>query len=507
MSITRRHWLSAAGTLLAGCALQPARPPGPLTRTEGLWLDRLCWGAAESDAADLRRLGLAAWREQQLRPAPWPPRLPPAWQAAVDAMEQTRTEPVALARRMEAQRRAVEAQPEGDARAKALMAWGRDMNALAREGQRRLLARAIASPRQLQSQLGWFWLNHFSVFQNKSNARVTLPDLDEQLQRAALGRFRDLLGIATLHPAMLRYLDNEQNTAQRLNENLGRELLELHTLGVDGGYTQADVQTAARVLTGLGYAASDTPPRLPPELASQYQRRGLAEFHPQRHDGRPKTLLGQPLTARGLDEVEQMLDRLAAHPSTARHVSRRLALHLMGQPPSEALLGRLAQAFVRHDGRIDEWLRVLFAQPEFEASLGQAFKDPTQWLVSALRQGVQGEDPALPDLGQAVVWLERLGQQPYGRLTPDGYPLDAAAWRAPGQLTARFDLARTVAGAWPTLWRGGSGVPPLPGPGQALWAELREPALSAATRGVLAQARSPAERAALWLAAPESMQR
>ena len=285
-----------------------------------------------------------------------------------------------------------------------------------------------------------------------------------------------------------------------LNENLGRELLELHTLGVDGGYTQDDVRTAARVLTGLGYATAEQPPRQPP---AAYRRLGLTEFLPSRHDSGPKVLLGQPLRAEGLAEVDEMLDRLARHPSTARHVCRRLAHYFLGQPPGEALLQRLSAVFLAQDGRTDAVMRALFDDPAFEASLGQGFKDPTHWLVSALRLGLDGPDLGVPDAGQLVGWLTRLGQPPYGRLTPDGYPLEDSAWSGPGQLTARFDVARTLAATWPRLWTGGR----APGLDEALAQALRTPGIAAATREVLAQARTPADRLALWLSSPEFMRR
>ncbi|WP_159918400.1 DUF1800 family protein, partial [Pantoea sp. 18069] len=135
------------------------------------------------------------------------------------------------------------------------------------------------------------------------------------------------------HPAMLRYLDNAQNAANRINENYARELMELHTLGVDGGYSQRDVQEMARVLTGHGVSLrplDEPPPKLRPEWAQQYVRRGLYEFNPQRHDWQPKELLGRPLQGQGMAELDEALDRLARAPATARFVTRKMAAYLVG---------------------------------------------------------------------------------------------------------------------------------------------------------------------------------
>lgn len=494
MLATRRHLLLIAPALtLAGCAVPPRDPAAaPLALDAGSerhrrWLTRLAWGADTSTLALAQQQGLSAWLAQQLQPGESAPPLPPALQARLAEQTTARTELLGLTLQMQEERRAAAALTDPDARIRAFKTWQTAMTRLAQEGAHRQLWRAVHSPRPLQSRMGWFWFNHFNVHQNKLNLRAMVTDYDEQLQARALGRFRDLLGVAVMHPAMLRYLDNDQNAAGRLNENLGRELLELHTLGVDGGYTQADVLAAARTLTGLGVATA-AEPRSPGVL-----RRGAMEFLPARHDNASKWVLGEPLPSRGLAEIEALLDRLARHPSTARHVTRRLALYLLGRPASVALQQHLAQRFLATDGQIAEVLRALFAHPEFEASLGQGFKDPMHWVVSALREQRPGAAWLQAEL--PLAWLNRLGQGPYQRGTPDGYPLERSAWAAPGQLALRFELARTMAQRWSAVWPSTDERPTI----------AATAALSASTRAILADASNPTERLALWWSSPEFM--
>jgi len=519
--ISRRRWMLAGTTaVLSGCARPPGAPaPGPLRAEDALWLDRLSWGLNDSSAAACQRLGRATWLAQQLRPVAWPPLLPPAAQGAVERMTITQVPMADLARRMDAQRKAAEALPESDTRVAALQAWQQEMNRLAREAAQRQLLRALYAGNQLQDQLGWFWFNHFNVHQQKSNLRVLVGDHDEQLHALALGRFRELLGAVVFHPAMLRYLDNEQNAIGRVNENLGRELLELHTLGVDGGYSQRDVQELARVLTGLGVNLSEDRPKLSPARMAQYQRRGLTEFHPLRHDFGPKTLLGEPVSGEGVAEIEGVLDRLARHPATARHISRKLAQYFVADAPPEALVDRLAQRFLASDGHIGQVMRTLVDSPEFSASLGQRFKDPLHYVLSALRQAYDGQ--TIVNTAPIQQWLQRLGQPLYGRQTPDGYPLDSSAWNGPGQMVARFEVARALGSPAPGLFRAEARpapaasaavpAPPPPPPvpqlrGPAFQAAV-QPGLSDATRQVLAQAPNPAAWNSLWLSSPEFMRR
>lgn len=254
--------------------------------------------------------------------------------------------------------------------------YQRDLTQLAREAATRSLLYALYSPAQLQEQMTWFWLNHFNVYQNKQNLRALVGDYEAQAIRPyALGRFRDLLGATLRHPAMLRYLDNEHNAKGRINENYARELMELHTLGVGGGYTQGDVQELARILSGVGIARSANRPRLPAGLQAQYVRQGLFEFNPQRHDSGDKVFLGHTIRGRGFAEVDEVLDLLSRHPTTARLISRELALYFVADNPPATLIDKMAQTYLRSDGEIAAVLRTLFESDEFAESLGSKFKD------------------------------------------------------------------------------------------------------------------------------------
>ncbi|MDA8521411.1 DUF1800 domain-containing protein [Acidovorax sp. NCPPB 4044] len=530
-TLGRRQWLATAAVGLCGAAgLTLAAPPGAFAATAGSspagaepapppataaaegvrLLDRLTWGADGAALATLQRTGTAATLAALLRPAPNAP-LPPEAQAQIDAMAITRTPMETLAIDLQARQQAIKSETTEDARKAAQDAYQRDLRTLQREAERRFVLRAVYSPAQLQEKMTWFWMNHFSVFAGKADIRAMVGDYEDRAIRPhALGRFRDLLGATVRHPAMLRYLDNAQNAAGRINENYARELMELHTLGVDGGYTQHDVQEMARVLTGHGVSLrplDEPPPRLKPEWTRQYVRHGLYEFHPQRHDWQPKELLGQPLQGQGMAELDEALDRLARAPATARFVSRKLAAYLVGDAPPPALVQALAESFTRSDGHIGAVLQTLFASEAFQASLGTRLRDPVQYVVAGLRLGYLDRVLANPD--PALSWLQRLGQPLYGRATPDGYPLDAAAWTSSGQMAVRFEIARALGGAGTGALYRAEGAPPpkVPPPAIAQSAAFRalEPQLAPATRMALARAGSPAEWNTFLLSAPEFM--
>ncbi|AVS85380.1 DUF1800 domain-containing protein [Paracidovorax avenae] len=521
-TIGRRQWLATAAVGLCGAAgLTLAAPPGafaaesdrdaPRSPAEGArLLDRLTWGANATALEGLQRVGPAATVAALLRPAPNAP-LPPEAQAQIDAMAITRTPMETLAIDMQARQQAIKNEPTEDARKAAQDAYQRDMRALQREAERRFVLRAVYSPAQLQEKMTWFWMNHFNVFAGKADIRAMVGDYEDRAIRPhALGRFRDLLGATVRHPAMLRYLDNAQNASRRINENYARELMELHTLGVDGGYSQHDVQEMARVLTGHGVSLrplDEPPPKLKPEWARQYVRRGLYEFHPQRHDWDPKELLGQPLQGQGMAELDEALDRLARAPATARFVTRKMAAYLVGDAPPPALLQAMAERFQQTDGHIGAVLQTLFTSESFQASLGTRLRDPVQYVMAGLRLGYSDRVLANPD--PALSWLQRLAEPLYGRVTPDGYPLDAAAWTSSGQMAVRFEIARALGGAGTGALYRTEGAPPpkVQPPAIAQNAAFRamEPQLAPATRVALARAGSPAEWNTFLLSAPEFM--
>jgi uncharacterized protein (DUF1800 family) len=356
----------------------------------------------------------------------------------------------------------------------------------------------------------WFWMNHFNVFQLKANVRAMVGDYEENAIRPhALGRFRALLGATAKHPAMLRYLDNVQNAANRVNENYARELMELHTIGASGGYTQRDVQELARVLTGVGFTLVPTSPSIRPDRQAHYVRAGAFQFNPNRHDYGDKVFLGETVKGAGLGELDEVLDRLARHPATARFVSRKLAMFFVSDSPSEELVERLARTFESTDGDIAATLRTLFGSSEFTRSLGQKFKDPVHYVFSALRLAYDGTP--LVNMSPAIAWLNRMGQGLYNRQTPDGYPLTEAAWSSPGQMATRFEVARAIGSAAAGLFGAESARRGEPGALQPLLDVVQRAALhntlGPGTLNALEQARSAAEWNIYFLSSPEFMRR
>ncbi|WP_413743207.1 DUF1800 domain-containing protein [Variovorax paradoxus] len=515
--------VAMAAVLLAGCTAGPQRPEAvPLAAlrrvaddpaTQLRWLDRVTWGTSASSQAELARTGLPAWMGRQLSPQAQP--LPAAAQAQIDAMTISRTPLPELARSLEAQRKAADALADENQKKAARQAYQQELNRLAREAQQRFVLRALYSPNQLQEQMTWFWANHFNVNIRKDAIRALVGDYEENAIRPhALGRFRDLLGAVLRHPAMLRYLDNAQNAANRINENYARELMELHTMGVGSGYSQADVQELARVLTGVGVslqpADAPPPPKMRPEVQADHLRQGLFEFNPNRHDYGAKTLLGQPIKARGLAETDEALDRLARSPATARFISRKLAMYFVADDPPPALVDRMAATFGRSDGNIAAVLRSMFESTEFAASLGRKFRDPVHYVMAGVRLAY--DDRVVQNVDPLLGWINRMGEPLYGHETPDGYPLGEAAWASAGQMNTRFEIARAIGSNGAVLFRAGDSKAPLERPAYPPLAEspavrTMQAVLAAETRTALAQARTPQEWNIFLLASPELMRR
>ncbi len=508
----------ATGTKTAGeVARNPvlARKPAAtfdLSPTDLALVERVSWGACASTAADFARLGHDDWLQSQLQPQAIA-LLPPTVQAAVDAFSISTTPFERLVAELDQARRDADAKAivVDDAAAKqaARQVYQQALAKVGREAAQRSLLRALYAPGQLQEQLTWFWFNHFNVHQYKNNLRAMVGDYEDRaLRPRALGRFRDLLIASATHPAMIRYLDNEQNAAGRINENYAREVMELHTLGVDGGYSQKDVQELARVLTGLGINASDRTPDLRPEQRPLYVRQGLTEFNPRRHDMGTKLVLGREVAGRGWNEILDELGRLAAEPATARFVCRKLAVHFVADVPPPALVERMVAAFTKSEGDIAVTLSAMFSAPALRASLGRKFKDPMHYVVSAVRLAY--DDRPVLNTGPMLNWLGRLGELPYNRQTPDGYPLDEASWSSPGQMAERFEIARTIGSGGAGLFRAegasadGPGFPRLE---SAFFHANIEPTLSAATRAALERATSAQEWNVFLLSSPEFMQR
>jgi uncharacterized protein (DUF1800 family) len=249
------------------------------------------------------------------------------------------------------------------------------------------LYRAVYSNRQLQEVLDDFWYNHFNVFLDKGVDRYFLADYEsEAIRPHVLGKFKDLLLATAESPAMLYYLDNWQSVAplpsaapkrpgaRGLNENYGRELMELHTLGVDGGYTQKDVIEVARCFTGW--------------TIKQPERGGVFEFNAQMHDKGEKVVLGVTIPAGGgINDGLQVLDILAHHPATARFISRKLAVRFVADNPPQALVDKMARTFTKTDGDIRQVLKTMLESKEFwsQGAYRAKVKSPIEMVASAVR--------------------------------------------------------------------------------------------------------------------------
>jgi len=488
---------AAKGTPDAAAALPNLR------REDILWLERVSFGLDTAGVAQYRRIGREAYLDRQLSARE--PALPAPIAAQIDALQVTHVDPTRVLADVTAQYKAINAVADGPDKELARRALNDQGNKLAYEAIRRDLLRAVYSPAQLREQMVWFWLNHFSVFKDKASLRWLIGDYEEHAIRPhVFGKFRDLVLATLAHPAMLQYLDNNQNTAGHLNENYARELMELHTLGVNGGYTQQDVQNLARVLTGAGVNAGDAP-RLKPELESMYRRSGAFEFNPARHDFGAKTLLGHPLEGKGFGEVEEAVNLIVGQPACARFISRKIALYFVADNPPPGLVERMAQTFTRSDGDIAAVLRTMFLSRELAAELGGKFKDPTRFVVSAVRLAYDGRP--INNTRPMVNWLNGLGEAPYAHPTPDGYSLAEVNWASSGQMSRRFETARLIgsgnAGLFDPEDGGPATVTGFPQLANRLYFEAVEPFLGARTKDALARANSQQEWNTFLLSSPD----
>ena len=442
-------WMPGAAGAASAVSVAAARPPAPAAapaatpsaaRAEALHLlNRLAYGPTAGELERVMTIGAERWIDEQLHPEriALPDALgrPLATLTAADQSQRT-----LLAGLREAQAAARDGNEPGKARLRELFQRAGSAAADAR------LLRAVASPRQLQEVMVDFWFNHFNVFIGKGLDRVLVGSYErEAIRPHVLGRFRDLLGATAQHPAMLFYLDNWLSVAPGwqpprgpragapggLNENYARELMELHTLGVDGGYTQADVTALARMLTGWTIA-----PR-------RSRSDSVFWFDAGRHDDGDKRWLGRAVRGSGQAEGEWALDVLAAHPATARHLAFQLAQYFVADRPPPALVERVAQRFVASGGDIRAVLATLFASAEFRApgARGAKFKTPYQYVLSAVRAAGVPVANVRPLLGT----MAQLGMPLFGCLTPDGYKNTEQAWLNPDAITRRVSYATALA--------------------------------------------------------------
>ena len=311
------------------------------------------------------------------------------------------------------------------------------------ELQQGKLTRAIYAQRQLEEVMTDFWFNHFNVFLNKDIDQYLVTSYERDAIRAnALGKFRDLLFATAKHPAMLYYLDqyqsvgpdsplaqqqrkNNNNSNAGLNENYAREVMELHTLGVDGGYTQDDVTELARILTGWGMAPQE--------------KGGVYEFHPRAHQPGTKHLLGEAFNENGEQEGVKALEMLATHPSTAHFICKKLATRFVSDDPPEELVERMARTFTSTDGDIREVLRTMFTSREFwsPSTLRAKTKTPLEFVVSTVR--ATGAD--VQNVQPLTQQLQRMGMPLYQMQPPTGYKMVASAWMNSDALIDRLNFS------------------------------------------------------------------
>ena len=302
---------------------------------------------------------------------------------------------------------------------------------LREEITRHTLLRGVYSKRQLFEVMVGFWTDHLNINLEKGDCIYLKPADDRLVIRAhALGKFKELIRASATSPAMLVYLDGKENKlgspGDVPNENYARELLELHTLGVDGGYTQADVYQAARSLTGW-------------RLRTGW-RKGTVYFDPSLHDDGEKHVLGQLILAGGgAADVDRIVDIACRHPSTARHIATKLVRRFVAEDVPASLVARVAEVFTATDGDIKSLLRTILTADEFKAARGLKFKRPFQYIVSSLR-ALGADTHAHQPL---VEYLQRMGQGPFQYPTPDGYPDRAAPWL--GTLLWRWNFAFALA--------------------------------------------------------------
>ena len=487
---------------LAGAAA--AAPDEKLGHDDALWVGRVTYGIDSDAAARFRALGRRRFLDEQLQAKD--DKLPPAIEAQIARLTVTQTTPAQFVVDEIAEQKRINTLTDDAAKQDARKARGDFGNKLIYEATREQILRATYSPAQLKEQMVWFWLNHFNVFAQKGYVKFLLTDyVDRSIRPHALGKFRDLVMATLTNPAMLQYLDNSQNAVNHINENYARELMELHTLGVDGGYSQNDVQELAAVLTGVGIDTNHDDPKLKPEWRKLLKRDGLFEFNPARHDFGDRVLLGKKIKGGAFDEVERAVDVLVEQPACARFVSRRLAMYFVADEPPASLVDAMARTFRKSRGDIAEVLRTLFTSREFEASLGKKFKDPMHYVVSSVRFAYDGK-PIL-NSHPIVNWLNGQGEQLFGHTSPDGYPLVDSAWSSSGQMSKRFDIARAIGSGNAGLFDAEDGekgtVTGFPQLSTRLYFDNVQPYLSAATLAALERATSQQEWNTFLLSSPE----
>ncbi len=494
--------IAALPLLMASPLMAQAVPASPLSARAKAshLLDRLTFGPRPGEVETLSKGGdaaLSAWLKAQLHPGlepqleSWITKTFPTQAMSIGQLQAAFPRPAAMAK----QQGLKPGDPAFKQELPDLVPFEQRPARIEEQQAGQKLVRAIESRDQLQEVLADFWFNHFNVDEGKGLDRwfVTAYERDA-IRPHVFGKFRDMLGAVAWHPAMLFYLDNwlsvkdglqlprQGDKKAGLNENYGRELMELHTLGVDGGYTQADVTQVARCFTGWSIA--------------EPQKDAAPVFRPRAHDDDPKTVMGMAITAGGREDGERVLGMLASSPVTARHVAALLCRRFIADDPPPAAVDRVAKAYLKTDGDLRAVCEALFTSPEFwsKAAAGAKVKTPFEFVVSSVRALDGHVDDPLP-IARSVA---RMGQPLYRCQPPTGYKDTAEAWVSTGALVERLRFGaalakRQVPGVvWPDL-------PPQTSTDPAVVIDALSPrlvpeGLSAGTRDALLKAANAAPR-------------
>ncbi|WP_233843178.1 DUF1800 domain-containing protein [Dyella sp. 2HG41-7] len=507
-------WL---GLLLVGAAPLVASLPtqatqsAPLSADDIAWLRRDTFGLDSATIERYRELGRTRFLDQQLAGGDDP--LPPAVAPLINSYEVYNTSPAKLVAEYRDEQKKVKEVDAADTNAKdmAKKDFQKYRRELYRQSAEIELLRAIYGGNQLKEQMVWFWLNHFNIYAAKGGVGLFAADYEEDVIRPnALGKFKDLVMATLESPAMQLYLDNAHNIRGKTNENYARELMELHTLGVNAGYTQQDVQQLSLILTGAGIVPQrerNVVDGIDGNFLNQRPgivRNGLFVFLPGRHDFSDKQFLGHTIKGSGFNEIKQAVDLIVAQPACAQFISRQLAAYFVSDNPPPALVDAMAKTFQNTDGDIAAVLRTMFLSKYITQGEAKKFKDPTQFLVSAMRLSYDGKPISNAD--PLVNWLNQMAEPVYGHITPDGWASDDASWSSSGQMAKRFDVARAIGSGRNRLFANGDGEvvhidPPMLN--SALFQQTLQPNLSDATRTALAKATSQVEWNTFLLASPD----
>ena len=447
-------------------------------------LSRLAYGALPGQVEAVAREGVLKWVDRQLGFTDLRDPGLAEMESTRDILHTSAIELLAMQQRQQAQVQRAQAMGDSAARTQALdllrqnqQEGRKDLRALLGELASVTVIRAVQSDRQLPEILADFWANHFNVFIGKNQDRPFFPEyLESTVRTHALGRFEELLISTATSPAMLLYLDNaqsvapnvyqrvNQNAPRGLNENYARELMELHTLGVDGGYTQQDVLNVARILTGW----------------SVDRRDGHFIFRAVAHDRGAKVVLGERFPANhGEDEGLRLLRLLASNPATMHHVSAKLCARFVADAPPDGCIDDAVRAWKRSKGDIRDVVRAIVLSPDFWAAsnVQNKVKTPLEFVVSAVR-ALGGTADFTPRLAQRIA---QLGEPLFQKQTPNGYGESQEDWVNSGALLARMNFAVQLAsGRLPGVVVDLEGVVPLTADRGALVERINQSILSGA---------------------------